>query len=95
MRHFRRSVMALYLGGIGSGCTWQLRRADFGVKYNFSRESHGSRWPAMVIALYVEFPTAGAEKQLGSGLRNYNLYGIAQKTPVIWRAPSADVYRVA
>lgn len=54
--------------------------ADFGVKYNFYREREGSRLPAMTVTLYVELPTGSVEKQLGSGLYDYNLYGVVQKT---------------
>ena len=54
--------------------------ADFGVKYNFHQESAGSWLPALTATLYVESPTGSVEKQLGSGLVDYNLYGVAQKT---------------
>jgi hypothetical protein len=53
---------------------------DFSVKYNFLQE--GKRWfqPAMAGSLAIEFPTGDETKQLGSGLRDYTINLIMQKT---------------
>jgi hypothetical protein len=53
---------------------------DLGIKYEFHRESAGSHLPAFAASLYVEFPTGDAKKQLGSGLTDYWLNLIAQKS---------------
>ena len=61
-------------GSSGGGDT------DLGVKWEFHKESAGSRLPAMGVSLYIEFPTADTRKQLGSGLRDYALNLIGQKS---------------
>jgi hypothetical protein len=53
---------------------------DIGVKWEFHKESHGSRVPALAASLYIEFPTGDARQQLGSGLTDYWLNLIAQKS---------------
>ena len=53
---------------------------DFHVKYNFLKEREGSRLPALTATLNVELPTGDARKQLGSGLTDYFLNGILQKS---------------
>jgi hypothetical protein len=53
---------------------------QFGVKYRLYDEHEGSRVPALSVVFYVEAPTGNTEKQLGSGLVDYWLYGIAQKS---------------
>jgi hypothetical protein len=53
---------------------------QFGLKYNFLTEHEGSKRPAMAAVLYVEAPTGDTQKQLGSGLTDYWLYGILQKS---------------
>ena len=52
---------------------------NLGVKWNFHKELHGSRLPALAVSLYVEFPTGDASRQLGSGLIDYWLTFIAGK----------------
>ena len=44
---------------------------NLGVKWEFHKESPGSRLPALGASLYVEFPTGDASRQLGSGLTDY------------------------
>ncbi|PYS68913.1 MAG: hypothetical protein DMF69_18625 [Acidobacteria bacterium] len=51
-----------------------------GVKYNLVDEREGSRMPALSAVFYVEAPTGEVKKQLGSGLVDYYLYGIVQKS---------------
>jgi len=53
---------------------------QFGVKYNLVEEREGSRLPALSAVFYIEAPTGEVKKQLGSGLVDYTLYGIVQKS---------------
>ena len=50
------------------------------LKYNFLREREGSRRPALAVSFAVELPTGSVAKGLGSGLFDYSLNGIIQKT---------------
>jgi hypothetical protein len=53
---------------------------NLGIKWNFHKESPGSRLPALGASLYVELPTGDSTQQLGSGLTDYWLNVIAQKS---------------
>jgi Putative MetA-pathway of phenol degradation len=53
---------------------------NLGIKWNFRKESKGSRLPALSASLYIEFPTGDANQQLGSGLTDYWLNFIGQKS---------------
>jgi len=53
---------------------------QFGLKYNFLAEREGSKRPALALVFYVEAPTGNTQKQLGSGLVDYWLYGVMQKS---------------
>jgi Putative MetA-pathway of phenol degradation len=53
---------------------------DGGIKWEFHKETPGSKLPAMGASFYVEFPTGDAREQLGSGLTDYWLNLIAQKS---------------
>ena len=53
---------------------------DFHIKYNFLKERDGSRRPALTATLNVELPTGNSRKQLGSGVKDYFLNGILQKS---------------
>src|SRR6185503_9979481 len=53
---------------------------QFGLKYNLLTEKEGSKRPALSAVLYVEAPTGDSRKQLGSGLTDYWLYGVFQKS---------------
>jgi hypothetical protein len=64
----------------GLGSPFGLGDADFSIKYNFHKENDNSWWPAMTVSLNIEPPTGDASKQLGSGLTDYYLNGILQKT---------------
>lgn len=50
------------------------------VKYNFRRERENSRIPAMTIAVNFELPTGDTDRQLGSGLADFYINGILQKS---------------
>ena len=54
--------------------------ADMGIKWRFHHESTGSRAPALAASLYIEFPTGDPHQQLGSGLTDYVLNFIGQKS---------------
>ena len=53
---------------------------NLSFKYNFRKEREGSRLPAMAVALNIELPTGNTSKQLGSGLADFWLNGILQKS---------------
>jgi len=53
---------------------------NVGVKWEFHKESPGHVLPALGVSFYVEFPTGDASQQLGSGLIDYWLNFIAQKS---------------
>lgn len=53
---------------------------NLGVKWELHKEKPGSRMPALGASFYVEFPTGDSGKQLGSGLIDYWLNLIAQKS---------------
>ncbi len=53
---------------------------NLGIKWEFHKESRGSRLPALGASLYIEFPTGDVSQQLGSGLTDYWLNLIAQKS---------------
>ena len=50
------------------------------LKYNFLREKEGKRRPALAIGLNLELPTGDIRRQLGSGLADFYINGIVQKT---------------
>jgi len=51
---------------------------DMGIKWRFHPES--TRVPSLAGSLYIEFPTGDERQQLGSGLTDYWLNFIAQKS---------------
>ncbi|MGB6729171.1 MAG: hypothetical protein WBE74_24975 [Terracidiphilus sp.] len=53
---------------------------NFGIKWAFHKESAGSRLPSLASSFYVELPTGDSKQQLGSGLADYWLNFIAQKS---------------
>jgi hypothetical protein len=53
---------------------------NLGVKWEFHKESKSDRLPALGASFYVEFPTGDASQQLGSGLVDYWLNFITQKS---------------
>ena len=52
---------------------------NVGMKWNFHKEADGSRVPALAVTFYTEFPTGDTTNQLGSGIIDYYLNGIAEK----------------
>ncbi len=65
---------------VSTGSVSGVGDTQFGVKYRFLDEREGSRLPALAVVFYVEAPTGDAARQLGSGLTDYWLYGVAQKS---------------
>jgi hypothetical protein len=59
-------------GGVGD--------TQFGVKMRLLDEREGSKRPAAAVVFYVEAPTGSVRKQIGSGLVDYWLYGVLQKS---------------
>jgi hypothetical protein len=53
---------------------------NLSLKYNFLREHENSRMPALAIAFNLELPTGDTKRQLGSGLADYYMNGILQKS---------------
>jgi hypothetical protein len=53
---------------------------QFGVKAKLRQERDESSLPAMTVAFYAEAPTGSFSKQFGSGLTNYWVYGVLQKS---------------
>jgi outer membrane putative beta-barrel porin/alpha-amylase len=53
---------------------------QFGVKIRVLEEHESSKVPAASVVFYVEAPTGSVRKQIGSGLTDYWLYGVLQKS---------------
>ena len=53
---------------------------NFSVKYNFLKEHENSRMPAMALVFNLEFPTGDINRGLGSGLTDFYVNGILQKS---------------
>lgn len=53
---------------------------DLQMKYNLRSEKPSSRIPALSLGFYVEVPTGNPATQLGSGIADYWLNTIVQKT---------------
>jgi Putative MetA-pathway of phenol degradation len=53
---------------------------NMGMKWEFHKESKGSSLPALGASFYFEVPTGDASQQLGSGLIDYWLNLIGQKS---------------
>jgi hypothetical protein len=53
---------------------------QFGVKVRLLDERVGSKLPAAAVVFYLDAPTGSTRKQIGSGLSDYWLYGVLQKS---------------
>jgi hypothetical protein len=73
----------------GLGDPFGLGDTDFSIKHRFREEKPGSKCPAITASLNIEPPTGSSKAQLGSGLIDYYLNSIFQKT-----VSSRDTLRV-
>jgi hypothetical protein len=64
----------------GLGNPIGLGDTDYSIKYRFREEKEGSSIPAFTVSLNLEPPTGNSKKQLGSGLMDYYLNSIMEKT---------------
>jgi Putative MetA-pathway of phenol degradation len=72
-----------YLGilrALGTESSSGIGDAGVGLKWNFYRESSRSRLPALGASFYIEFPTGDRRQELGSGLTDYWLNFMTQKS---------------
>ena len=53
---------------------------NISLKYNFLTEHEYSRLPALAISFNLELPTGDTKRQLGSGLADFYINGIMQKS---------------
>ncbi len=53
---------------------------NLSLKYNFLTERENSRRPALAVAFNLELPTGDTKRQLGSGLSDFYMNGILQKS---------------
>ncbi len=53
---------------------------NFHVKYNFLKEREGKRRPALTVSFAMEVPTGDPARGLGSGLLDYSVNGVLQKS---------------
>lgn len=53
---------------------------QFGMKVKLFEEREESSFPAVSLAFYVEAPTGSTKKRIGSGLTDYWVYGVLQKS---------------
>ena len=74
-------VLSLFSSrGTVPGNTTGIGDTNISAKYNFLAERENSRWPAMTLAANLELPTGSVKRQLGSGLADFYLNGILQKS---------------
>ena len=52
----------------------------FSLKYNFLKEREPSRRPALTVVINFQVPTGNVRRQLGSGLSDFFVNGILQKS---------------
>ena len=64
----------------GMPSVFGLGDVDFAVKWNLLAEKPGFWRPAFTVSAAVEFPTGNERKQLGSGLTDYSINTVFQKT---------------
>ncbi len=57
-----------------------LGDVNLSFKYNFVKEREGQRHPALALTFNFEMPTGNVAKQLGSGLSDFYVNGVIQKS---------------
>ena len=81
--HLEIDVDAPYLSifrALGNPSSLGTGDTNLGVKWEFHQKAKNSALPALGASLYIEFPTGDSNQQLGSGLTDYWLNLIAQKS---------------
>jgi len=53
---------------------------NLAIKYNFRQEREDSRLPALTISGNIELPTGDVERGLGSGISDFSVNGVVQKS---------------
>jgi hypothetical protein len=71
--------LAIYRA-LGNPRSTGIGDTNMGIKWNFLQESKDSFRPKMGVSLYIEFPTGDTRKELGSGVSDYWLNFIAQRS---------------
>ena len=66
--------------GSGTPSVFGLGDIDFAVKWNLVAENPDGARPAFTVTAAAEFPTGNEKKQLGSGLTDYLVNTVLQKT---------------
>jgi hypothetical protein len=66
--------------GSGTPSVFGLGDVDFAVKWNPVTETPDGARPAFTVTVAAEFPTGSEKKQLGSGLADYVVNTVLQKT---------------
>ena len=66
------AVSSHYFAGIGD--------SGIGAKYNFRKEKDDSRLPALAVSAFLQFPSGSVQKGLGSGVTDFGINLIGQKT---------------
>lgn len=69
--------------------------ANVGFKYNIRKERDGSPVPAFTISANLELPTGDFNRQIGSGIADFGVNGIVQKTfkgKNIWRVNTGIIF---
>ena len=65
---------------------------NLGIKWSILKEAKGRAHPSVGASFYVEFPTGDASQQLGSGLPDYALNIMLQKSLSLKTRLTADWY---
>ena len=68
----REAGVPRFVSGLGD--------TNFSVKYNFLPEREGSGRPALTVSGAIEIPTGSSERGLGSGVADFSLNGVMQKS---------------
>ena len=73
-------IMIFNARGTSPRTAFGVGDTNLSVKYNFLKEREGSRRPALAASFSLELPTGDTDRQLGSGVADFTLNGILQKT---------------
>jgi hypothetical protein len=73
-------LLSLFTAGTSPRSATGVGDTNLSAKYNFLKEREGARLPALTIAVNLELPTGSVSRQLGSGLADFYVNGILQKS---------------